>query len=509
MRIPLDRQSDIPLYRQIEAFLRQGILSGSLPTDTRLPASRQLAGDLGVNRITVDNAYAELEADGLIASRVGSGTYVLSPYPLLPQTSDEHRASWPLWQQDVLARSEAARRTTPDAMLKAAGHPHPINFASGIGDPHLFPVKDFRKVIQTVLQRDDITALEYGENNGYAPLRSTIAHILANQGLQVSPGNVMITSGSQQALALVAQLLLRPGDVVLVESPTHGGVLGLFRFLDLKIVGIPTDENGMQVEKLERLLQQHHPRLIYTIPNFHNPTGVCMSGQRRRQLLALADSYNIPILEDDFVGDLRYEGRGQPTLKALDASGSVIYVSTFSKMLMPGLRVGFLVAHGPIYDMLVEFKRSNDVATSSGHWKPMLRLVDTRLICAAAARSTANGATPYWQRSASTCLPTCMSFRPKVGCLSGCGFRTSCQPMPCCRWPAGRVSLLRLEGTSSWRLPAARMPCVSTSLSIRPRTPKKGSGGWGEPSSGWLLVDEMAVAWTSPYARQLSAISLS
>jgi GntR family transcriptional regulator/MocR family aminotransferase len=365
MRIPLDRQSDIPLYRQIEAFLRQGILSGSLPTDTRLPASRQLAGDLGVNRITVDNAYAELEADGLIASRVGSGTYVLSPYPLLPQTSDEHRASWPLWQQDVLARSEAARRTTPDAMLKAAGHPHPINFASGIGDPHLFPVKDFRKVIQTVLQRDDITALEYGENNGYAPLRSTIAHILANQGLQVSPGNVMITSGSQQALALVAQLLLRPGDVVLVESPTHGGVLGLFRFLDLKIVGIPTDENGMQVEKLERLLQQHHPRLIYTIPNFHNPTGVCMSGQRRRQLLALADSYNIPILEDDFVGDLRYEGRGQPTLKALDASGSVIYVSTFSKMLMPGLRVGFLVAHGPIYDMLVEFKRSNDVATSN------------------------------------------------------------------------------------------------------------------------------------------------
>jgi GntR family transcriptional regulator/MocR family aminotransferase len=121
----------------------------------------------------------------------------------------------------------------------------------------------------------------------------------------------------------------------------------------------------MQVDGLEKLLQQHHPKLIYTIPNFHNPTGTCLNGPRRRQLLVLADRYNVPILEDDFVGDLRYEGRTQPALKALDPGGRVIYVSTFSKMLMPGLRVGFLAAEGPIYECLVNFKHVSDLAAST------------------------------------------------------------------------------------------------------------------------------------------------
>ena len=117
--------------------------------------------------------------------------------------------------------------------------------------------------------------------------------------------------------------------------------------LGFRIVGIPMDNQGMQVDKLEKLLQQHHPKLIYTIPNFHNPTGTCLNSARRRQLIVLSDRYNVPILEDDFVGDMRYEGRAQPALKALDPGGQVIYISTFSKMLMPGLRVGFLVADGP------------------------------------------------------------------------------------------------------------------------------------------------------------------
>ncbi len=199
----------------------------------------------------------------------------------------------------------------------------------------------------------------------YAPLRESITHILASQGLQTRPENILITAGSQQALSLVSQLLLKPGDIILVENPTYSGALDLFRALGFKVVGIPVDEQGMQVEGLEKLLQQHHPKLIYTIPNFHNPTGTCLNSARRRQLLVLADRYNVPILEDDFVGDLRYEGRTQPALKALDPGGRVIYVSTFSKMLMPGLRVGFLVAEGPIYDCLVDFKRVNDLATST------------------------------------------------------------------------------------------------------------------------------------------------
>lgn len=364
MRIPLDHQSMVPLYQQIKDYLRQGILSGSLAAETRLPASRELARDLGVSRVTVETAYTELEAEDLVYARVGSGTYVLPPAQMPPLPKDSPGAPWPLWQQSLQGRRQAASGASPAEILKASSHPHPIDFASGVSDMHLFPADEFRKVLQVVMRRDGISALDYEERSGHPPLRSTIAHILASQGLQTHPDNILITAGSQQALALVSQLLLKPGDVILVESPTYTGALDLFRALDFRVVGIPVDGQGMQVDLLEKLLQVHHPKLIYTIPTFHNPTGTCLSGPRRHQLIVLADRYNVPILEDDFVGDLRYEGRSHPALKALDPGGRVIHVSTFSKMLMPGLRVGFLVAEGPIYDGLMDLKRVNDLATS-------------------------------------------------------------------------------------------------------------------------------------------------
>ena len=365
MRIPLNKKSDVPLYHQIESYLRQGILSGSLPTDMRLPACRQLAKDLGVNRTTVENAYAKLEADGLVYSHMGSGTYVLPITPIPMITKNTRNTQWPLWQESVQDRNIVSKADVVDEMLLAAGHPNPISFASGISDSRQFPIDEFRKVLQTVMRRDQISALDYGERNGYAPLREGITHILASQGLQTNPENILITAGSQQAIYLALQVLLKPGDVVLVEDPTYSVAIDLFRALGFQLVGIPVDNQGMQVEKLEKLLQQHHPKLIYTIPNFHNPTGTCLSGARRRELILLADRYNIPILEDDFVGDLRYEGHAQPSLKALDPGGQVIYVSTFSKMLMPGLRVGFIVADGPVFESLLNFKRLSDLATST------------------------------------------------------------------------------------------------------------------------------------------------
>lgn len=367
MRVPLNRESEIPLYQQIEVFLRQGIQSGALLPETRLPASRQLAADLGVNRITVENAYAELEADGLVYRRLGSGTYIAPPLILSAVPTDKNDAdkAWPEWQQDL--RDQMRFPNLPmQAQLRAiSGNDSVISFAEGVSDSRLCPAEEFRKVIQTVLRRDGIEAFGYGDRAGYLPLRTTIAHILASQGIPVHADNIMITSGSQQALALVVQLLLKPGDTILVENPTYAGALDLFRSIGLRIAGIPIDEKGMQVEKLEELLRDLQPRLIYTIPNFQNPTGTCLSGHRRRQLIALADRYNIPILEDDFVGDLRYEGRAQPALKALDPGGLVIMVGTFSKMLMPGLRVGYLVVEGPIYEQLAAFKRVSDLASSN------------------------------------------------------------------------------------------------------------------------------------------------
>jgi GntR family transcriptional regulator/MocR family aminotransferase len=363
MRIPIDRQHATPLYQQIEAYLRQSIQAGTLVAETRLPAARQVAEDLGVSRITVENAYAGLEADGLVARRAGSGTYVLPPGTLPPHTPGR-ATEWPLWQREAMSAARAGQEGLPARQRITARHPHPIAF-TGFGDPRRFPVEEFYKAVKDVMRRDGVAALEFGDMHGYGPLRATIAHVLASQGVQAHPTDVLITSGSQQALGLIAQILLKPGDVVLVESPTYDVALDLFRSQQLRLVGCPTDAFGMQVEQLEPLLQQHHPKLIYTIPNFQNPTGACLSLPRRRQLIALADRYNIPILEDDFVGDLRYEGRAQPALKALDPGGRVIYVGTFSKLLMPGLRVGFLVAEGPIYDLLARLKRVNDLATST------------------------------------------------------------------------------------------------------------------------------------------------
>lgn len=365
MRIPLDRQGGSPLYQQIESYLRQAILSGNLGANTRLPACRQLAKDLGVNRSTVENAYSALEADGLVFSRMGSGTYVL-PQEIIPAMPTPHvNKHLPLWQQNFRNQHITSRSDMLEEMLQHAEHPHLINFAGGISDARQFPAEEFRKTLQSVMRRDQIAALEYGEPGGYAPLREGIAHILASQGLQTRPENILITAGSQQAIFLASQVLLKPNDTVVVENPTYPAALDLFHALGCQIVGVPMDNQGMDVEKLEKLLQQHHPKLIYTIPNFHNPTGTCLSSARRRQLIVLADRYNLPILEDDFVGDLRYEGHAQPSLKALDPGGQVIYVSTFSKMLVPGLRVGFIVAEGPVYESILNYKRLSDLATST------------------------------------------------------------------------------------------------------------------------------------------------
>lgn len=364
MRIPLDRQSDVPLYRQIENYLRQYILGGKLAPETRLPASRELAQELGTSRITVQNAYAELESEGLIYTREGSGTYVAPP--VTPTTRpDDTAVTWPLWQQELLTVETGDPELVWAARPSPTPHPHPISF-TGVGDPHQFPVNDLFKSLKQIIQEEGVMALAYGDmSGGYAPLRETVAHILASQGIQAYPANVLITSGSQQALALVCHVLLQPGDVILVEKPTYNFALELFRALNLKIVGIPIDAQGMQVEMVEYLLQKYHPRLIYTIPNFQNPSGMCLSGPRRRQLAALADQYNVPVLEDDFVGDLRYDGRTLPAIKALAPHGQVIYVGTFSKMLMPGLRVGFLVAAGPVFSRLVAYKRAHDLTTSA------------------------------------------------------------------------------------------------------------------------------------------------
>jgi GntR family transcriptional regulator/MocR family aminotransferase len=170
-------------------------------------------------------------------------------------------------------------------------------------------------------------------------------------------------------------LLLTRGDTVLVEQPTYNYALDLFDELGVRVVGVPIDDDGMRVDLVEPLLAQHRPRLVYTIPTFQNPSGTCLSGPRRRALLELAERHDVAIVEDDYAGDLRYDGRTQPAIKALDRAGHVIYVGTFSKLLQPGLRVGYVVADGPVLERLADVKRAHDLTTST-----LMQLVVDRFV---------------------------------------------------------------------------------------------------------------------------------
>jgi len=366
MRIPIDRGRPYPLYRQVQSFLREAILTGALPAQMRLPASRELAAALGVSRITITNAYAELEAEGLTFTRPGSGTYVGPPLwrpPLWGEVAADVSSLWPAWQKSAPMASALPSQTSLDQVAGSVSRSNIISFADGLGAFELFPREELRKAFQAAMHGQESSVWGYGDRSGFPPLRTTIARILSRQGIPTNPDSVLITSGSQQALALVARLLLQPGQAVAVESPTYVGALALFRSLGVDLVGIPMDEEGMQVDKLEEALRARHVGLIYTIPSFHNPSGVSMSDARRRALVDLAGRLNVPVVEDDYVGDLCYEGPARPALKALDRGGWVIYLGTFSKILMPGLRVGYLVATGPIFEKLLSWKWVNDLTT--------------------------------------------------------------------------------------------------------------------------------------------------
>lgn len=371
MEIPLEREGETPLYQQIQKHIARLIQEGILLAHTRLPATRQLASDLGVNRITVSNAYAELEAAGLVYGQLGRGTFVSPPLPerLPGQTADQHPQPESnrhiLWQDALAARPAPSGDTRWSRLLQRAQDPGVISFAGGVPDVETFPLEDFRSAMATVFKRDGQDAMNYGSVQGYPPLREAIASFLRENGIGAVPQQILITSGSQQAISLIAMVLLQPGDTVVVESPTYANAIQMFQWLRVQVLGVPVDEEGMRVDLLEHLLKQHPAQLIYTIPTFHNPTGTTMSGHRRRALLALASRFSLPVVEDDYIGGLRYDGPNEPSLKAMDQTGNVIHISTYSKMLMPGPRIGFVLTQDPLLERLVALKHQIDIGASN------------------------------------------------------------------------------------------------------------------------------------------------
>jgi 2-aminoadipate transaminase len=259
-------------------------------------------------------------------------------------------------------------------LLKLTEKPNIISFAGGLPAPEVFPVDEFSEACERVLRDYGTQALQYSTTEGYLPLRELIARHTARYGININPENILITSGSQQALDILGKVLINPGDHILVESPSYLGALQAWNAYGAEYVTVPMDDDGMLTEQLEDALRAG-PKFIYVLPNFQNPTGVTISLERRRQLIDLADRYGVPIVEDDPYGQLRYEGEHLPSIVVLDDQfrdngekyyhGNVIYLSTFSKILAPGLRLGWVIAPPEVIRRLVQAKQGTDLHTAT------------------------------------------------------------------------------------------------------------------------------------------------
>jgi DNA-binding transcriptional MocR family regulator len=351
----LDRESIVPLYRQIYEALRESILAGTLPESTRLPPERTLAQHLNVNRSTVVHAYRELVADGLIEQKVGSGSRVV---PQLRSGQPERSAAVPWWV--TLPPWRVGEFPTILGELAAKHEDGRISFVQGVAPDEPSPLGELAKSFSRVAS-DPRFILSYGDSEGYEPLRVAISHRMKLRGAQTQPKDVIVLTGSTQGIMVVAQSLAEPGDEIIVEMPSYPGALQIFQICGLRAISVPVDEDGMRVDHVEAILRTRRPRFIYTMPSLHNPTNVTMNADRRERLVTLARRAGIPIIEDDPYGELAQHGLTPLVGLAPDY---VVYLSTFSKTIAPSLRVGWLAAPRTILERLLLRKQALDMATS-------------------------------------------------------------------------------------------------------------------------------------------------
>ena len=278
------------------------------------------------------------------------------------------------WDHRYAQRTQRMASSAIRELLKYTEKPDIISFAGGLPAPDVFPVEEFRIACDKVLREQGAQALQYSTTEGFRPLREMIVRHTLRYGIEITPENVMITASSQQALDLLGKVLINPGDNILVESPTYLGALQAWNLYGAEYISVPMDENGMDTDALEDALRAG-PKFIYVLPNFQNTSGVTLSLERRFKLIEQADRYGVPIIEDDPYGQLRYEGEHLPSVVVLDSQsrddcqhvyrGNVIYLSTFSKILAPGLRLGWVIAPPEVIRKLVVAKQAADLHTST------------------------------------------------------------------------------------------------------------------------------------------------
>jgi GntR family transcriptional regulator / MocR family aminotransferase len=366
-----------PLYRQVQDQLIGEILRGGATAGARLPSLRRLAKDLGVSRITVEAAYEALAAQGLIEARARSGTFVTRHAVQSAAAHDGPGARTLEWESRLAPGADPARERMLGQVFRSEIARDAVPFGWGAGDPRLFPVDAFRVIINRILRRARGAALGPEDTQGNAELRASFAGYLRKLDVPAGAESIVVTTGSQQAIDLVVGALVRPGDRVAVEEPTWPGALGALEAAGAEVVGIGQDEHGMRLDALEQALERGGVRLVYTIPTYQNPTGAVMPAARRSELVRLAQRHGVPILEDDALREVRFGSPLPPPLAALDPTGNVILVGSFSKSVLPAARLGYLLAPPKLRQWAIARKRSLDMFCSPLMQRAMREYLDS------------------------------------------------------------------------------------------------------------------------------------
>jgi 2-aminoadipate transaminase len=388
IRVQLSHESEVPLYRQVHSQLAGMIRSGELAKGGKLPATRELAGLLGVNRTTISAAYEMLEADGLISGQVGRGSFVTGA-----PAAEDARVNW----DGLLAPAASTSGFAP------AG----ISFVMSRPSRDLFPLDDFRASCATVLGREDLAdILQLGSPSGYEPLRRLLLEEARRHRLARPGDDLIVTNGCQQALDLIGRVLLRPGDTVAVEDPIYPGLRNLLAGMGAQLAGIPVGPEGMDPAAAERVLRDR-PRFLVVTSNFQNPTGATLPLAARHTLLEAARAAGVPVVENDAYGELRYCGTPLPALKQLDESGGTILLRSFSKISFPGLRVGWALGPKALIDRLRHAKEAADLHTDQLSQAVLLEFVESGRLEAHRRRVLQAGS----ERLAAT-LESCGRFLP-------------------------------------------------------------------------------------------------
>ena len=352
----LNPDSSVPLYLQIVGCLTEKIRNTTLPSGTKLPPERELARLLGVSRTTAINAYSLLEERGLVSSRVGSGTYVavgeISP--------EEARTPSMPWEQLFSPAYKAPLASIMRSLIASPTAGDTISLAAGMPDPALYPVEMIQAATDHRRKLFDPTDLGLIATEGYLPLRRSLAAWQSRLGNKAAVEQILIVSGSQQGLYLVVKSFIEPRDYVIVESPAYLGAIQACEAAGARLLCLPPS-GGLDLGMLEDYLVRYRPKLLYTMADYKNPTGQSMTLAERQDLLRLGAKHRLAIIEDDPYSQLYYGPPPLPSLKQLDPYGGVIHLGTFSKIIFPGLRTGWVQAAPPVINRLAQEKQYVDL----------------------------------------------------------------------------------------------------------------------------------------------------